>query len=286
MRVSERAPAKVNLVLHVGAPRPDGLHPVASLFASLDLADSLDVETRDPVGDEGTRGDVVVCPGVEGENLAARAASAFREATVGPGLPPLAVTIHKRIPVAAGLGGGSADAAAVLRAANALAGAPLDADALRRLGARVGSDVPSQVEPGGAVVSGAGEVVEPVRLAPLTLALVPQERGLSTAAVYAELDRLRAAGEAPLRDDPDPGPLRRLARGGSGDLARALENDLEAAAVSLRPELGAVLGDLRIGGALGAAVSGSGPTVFGVFPDRARAEDAAREHGGIVAETA
>ena len=107
-----------------------------------------------------------------------------------PELPPLRVTIEKRIPVAAGLGGGSADAAAVLRAANELAGRPLDADGLRALGAAVGADVPSQVEPRHALVTGAGEVVEPVELPPMTLLLRAGRRRASTADVYAQADAL------------------------------------------------------------------------------------------------
>src|SRR4051812_38957676 len=110
--IRETAPAKVNLVLHVGPRRGDGLHELASLFASLDLADDVTVE---PAGQ-----DEVLCAGVEGPNLAQAALEAFRAASGE--LPPLRVVIEKRIPVAAGLGGGSADAAAVLRAANTIAG--------------------------------------------------------------------------------------------------------------------------------------------------------------------
>src|SRR5262245_6026576 len=113
--IQERARAKLNLVLHVGHPRADGLHPLCSLFASIDLADDV------VVAPTGLGADSVECPGVEGPNLAMAALSAFRN-SAGAALPPLAVRISKRIPVAAGLGGGSADAAAVLRAANALAG--------------------------------------------------------------------------------------------------------------------------------------------------------------------
>src|SRR5213078_1145567 len=108
-----------------------------------------------------------------------------------PGVvPPLRVTIEKRIPVAAGLGGGSADAAAVLRAANELGGRPLGYDRLREIAAGLGSDVPSQVEPGPAIVTGVGEEVEPVALPDAALVLVPAADGLAAAQVYAELDRL------------------------------------------------------------------------------------------------
>ena len=273
------APAKVNLVLQVGHPREDGLHPLCSLFASVDLADVVTVEAA---GSE----DIVVCPGVEGDNLAARALAAFRATAPGAGLPPLRVTIDKRIPVAGGMGGGSADAAAVLRAANALAGEPLDTDALRLVGAGVGSDVPSQVEPRSAIVTGTGEEVEPVALPGLSLVLVPQQQGLSTAAVYAELDRLRAAGEVDPGGSLDPGIVRRLAAGSTSELAAGLQNDLEAAALSLRPELVRPLTDLWDAGALGARITGSGPTAFGIFGDRQSAEAASRRiAGSVVAAT-
>ena len=279
MRVEERAHAKVNLVLHVGAPRPDGLHPLCSLFASLDLADVLTVEA-------GGSEDMVICPGVEGENLAARALEAFRAAAPGGDLPPLRVTIGKRIPIAAGLGGGSADAAAVLRAANRLAGAPLDAGALRSLGASLGSDVPSQIDPRHALVTGTGELVEPLELTQMGLVLLPRREGLSTAAVYAELDRLRAGGELHPRGALDPEPLRRLASGSVAEIAAGLENDLEAAALSLRPELEGHLAELRQAGALAARISGSGPTAFGVFGDRDSAGSAARSIPRAILATA
>jgi 4-diphosphocytidyl-2-C-methyl-D-erythritol kinase len=258
--VRELAPAKVNLVLHVGPRRADGLHELASIFASLDLCDELGIEPAER--------DEVVCPDVEGPNLVTAALEAFRSRV--PDLPPLRFTIGKRIPVAAGLGGGSADAAAALRAANEIAGRPLDADTLRALGARVGADVPSQVEPRHALVTGAGEGVEPIELPDMTLVLVPSSEGLSTAAVYAEADRIPST-----RPRLDPGALRRLAAAPLAALARGLENDLEAAALSLRPELATTLGALREAGALAARITGSGPTAFGVFESRVEAEEAA-----------
>ena len=275
MSVVERAPAKANLVLHVGGPRADGLHPLRSIFASLDLWDEVAVHEADV--------DEVICPGVAGANLAARALAAFRGATPGAALAPLRIEIDKRIPVAAGLGGGSADAAAVLRAANVLAGEPLDRAALRTVAATIGSDVPSQVSPGHALVSGAGEVVEPCGLAELALVLVPSERGLATADVFAELDRLRAAGQAPpARVDLDPRPLRELAAGPAGALAAAAENDLEPATLSLRPELQGVLDALVGEGALAARITGSGPTAIGLFAARGAAEAAAGELAGAL----
>ena len=256
--IPEHAPAKVNLVLQVGPVAANGLHEVCSLFASLDLADEVEVSEAAVDG--------IVCDGVDGPNLAEAALQAFRDRAP---LPPLEVRIEKRIPVAAGLAGGSADAAAVLRAANQIAGHPFDADALREIAAPLGSDVPSQVEPGHAIVTGTGERVERVGLPEMTLVLVPAA-GLSTADVFREAERLGTP-----RDVLDPARLRALASAGVAEIAAALENDLQPAALSLRPEIGAALDALVGQGALGALVSGSGPTCFGVFDDAAAAEVAA-----------
>jgi 4-diphosphocytidyl-2-C-methyl-D-erythritol kinase len=271
----EQAPAKLNLVLHVGPPRADGLHPLCSLFASIDLAD--EVRAQAAAGGE----DTVDCPGVEGRNLALAAIEEFRRRT-HPGLSPVAVRIAKRIPVAAGLGGGSADAAAVLRIVNRMAGDVLDATGLRELAAELGSDVPSQIDPGHALVQGTGETVDPVELPPLWALLVPDAEGLSTAAVYAELDRQRG-----WRERLEPERLQALARDAVSDPARlpsALDNDLQPAALSLRPELARTLDRLDAAGALGAAVTGSGPTCFGLFGgSRPAAEAAASFPGSVVA---
>ena len=269
----ERAYAKLNLVLHVGSPREDGVHPICSLMASIDLADELTAAPRDGGAD------LVECAGVVGDNLAARALADFR-ARAGRDLPALELRIDKRIPVAAGLGGGSADAAAALRVANQLAGAPLGGEELLRLAADLGSDVPSQLHPRHAIVQGVGERIEPLALPPLTAVLIPDPAGLSTAAVYAELDRLGGG-----RDSLDPEPLRALAAGPPAELVAGLENDLQHAALSLRPDLSARLDRLRSAGALGTAVSGSGPTCFGLFDDRGAAEDAAASiHGALLTE--
>jgi 4-diphosphocytidyl-2-C-methyl-D-erythritol kinase len=261
--IRELAPAKVNLVLQVGGVGPSGLHQLCSLFASLELADELEIEPRPDGRDE------VVCPGVAEPNLARTAALAFRH-EVKDRLPGLRIRIDKRIPVAAGLGGGSADAAAVLRAASTISGEPLDAEDLGRLAEDIGSDVPSQLNPAHAVVTGTGEHVEPVDLPDAAVVLVPQEEGLSTAEVYAEADRIGST-----RDRLDPRAVHELARKPLAELAAGLENDLQPAALSLRPELAATIDRLRAAGALGAQVAGSGPTIYGLFEDAARAREAA-----------
>jgi 4-diphosphocytidyl-2-C-methyl-D-erythritol kinase len=273
--VTESAPAKVNLVLQVGAPTAEGMHPLCSLFARLDLADGVTVEQA--------AADEVVCPGVTGPNLAARAVAAYRAAAGGPSaVPPLRVTIRKRIPVAGGMGGGSADAAAVLRAAGALTGHPVARTELVAVARELGSDVPSQLDPAHALVEGEGEVVEAVNLATMTLVLLPDPDGLSTGAVYAELDRLRAAGQAAPRAELQPGTVRAAAALDASGLAAALDNDLQPAALSLRPALRERLGALRGAGALGTLITGSGPTAFGVFAERGAAEQAAAGLAGSI----
>jgi len=269
--IRERAPAKVNLVLQVGPRRADGLHEICSLFASLDLADDIQLSASE------TGADLVICEGVDGHNLVEAALRLFRE-RVDPHLPPLLVEIDKRIPVAGGLGGGSADAAAALRAANELAGRPLGAAELRDLAAGIGADVPSQIEPGHALVTGAGELVEPLVLPPMALVLLPSRRGLSTAEVYAEADRLPST-----RERLGPERLRKLAAGSLEELAAALENDLQPAALSLRSNLQEGIDALHEAGALGAGLSGSGPTLFGVFRDPGEAERAAAGLDGAIA---
>ena len=261
--IRELAPAKVNLVLHVGPRRADGLHELCSIFASLALADEVTVEPAPA--------EEVVCPGVSGPNLAAAAAAAFRAAAPpAVTLPPLRITIEKRIPVAAGLGGGSADAAAVLRAANELAGTPFASEGLREIARTIGADVPSQVEPRHALVTGAGEHIEPLELPEMALLLVPAPEGLSTKEVYAEADRLPST-----RATLDPANVRALAHAPLAALAHGMENDLEAAALSLRPELARTLTQLEEAGALAARITGSGPTAFGVFATAVEAETAA-----------
>jgi 4-diphosphocytidyl-2-C-methyl-D-erythritol kinase len=262
--VRELAPAKINLVLRIGPVAPNGLHEVCSLFASLELADVVEVRSSDR--------DEVICAGVDGANLAAAAIEAFRREQAA--LPPLHVEIQKRIPVAAGLAGGSADAAAVLRAANEIAGRPFDAERLRAIAAPLGSDVPSQVAPAHAIVSGTGERVERVELPTMAVVLVPSLHGLSTTDVFREAERLGTPRSElaceELRGIPDRDPW---------GIAAHLENDLELAAVSLRPELQITLDEV---GGLGSLVSGSGPTVFGLFASREGAEEAASRIPGAL----
>jgi 4-diphosphocytidyl-2-C-methyl-D-erythritol kinase len=254
--------AKLNLCLYLGPVREDGLHELCSLFQPLALADRLVLGAAEGGDDE------VVCDRLEGPNLAAAALAALRGA--GWDRPPLRVEIEKRIPVAAGLGGGSADAAAVLRLADGLPG-------LEGIAAGLGADVPSQLDPRFALVGGAGEIVEPLPTpGEWAAVLVPDERGLATAAVYAEADRLglgrEAAELAECRER-----LRAAATAGASPLAyrELLVNDLGAAAISLLPEIEEALAALHDVGAEHVLVTGSGPTAVGLFGDVAKADAAA-----------
>jgi 4-diphosphocytidyl-2-C-methyl-D-erythritol kinase len=260
-----RAPAKLNLCLYVGGRRPDGLHEICSVFQSVSLADELTLE-------EGTGRDEVVCPGVRGENLALRALERFRQ-EFGLDAPAIRIRIEKNIPVAAGLGGGSADAAAVLRACAILRG--VDARALTEVAWVLGADVPSQLVPGTALVTGAGERVESMApLDQLACVLLHGVGNLATSLVYSQADALGPPRSSLSRIEKQ---LRRALDDAGGDplaLAELAHNDLQPVAARLEPAVDRALALLREQGARVALVSGSGPATFGLFPDRGQAESA------------
>ena len=211
----------------------------------------------------------MICEGIDGPDLTATALAALREQ--GWDAAPMRIEVQKRVPVAAGLGGGSADAAAVLRLARG------EVEGLRSIAAGIGADVPSQLQPRPCLVAGAGEVIEPAPPpAPHGVVLIPQPEGLSTAEVYAEADRLGSPrGESELE------AIRRRLRDavdeGSSPLSyrEHLVNDLQGAAISLRPEIEVALSALLGSGAEHAMVTGSGPTAFGLYPSAEAAADAA-----------
>jgi 4-diphosphocytidyl-2-C-methyl-D-erythritol kinase len=257
-RLTEAAYAKVNLCLFLGGTRSDGRHELVTLFESVGLQDEL-VITSAPGG-----ADEVLCPGVESPNLVEAALAGLRAA--GWSAPPVRVRISKRIPVAAGLGGGSADAAALLRCAPRLG--TVVPERVQALAASLGADVPSQVLPGPAIGTGAGEVLQPVgELAPHALLLLPQAVALSTPDVYAEADRLglaRAPAElAALRSEL----VASLSRGSLDRMppGQLVLNDLQPAALSLCPRIGPALAAALESGADQAIVCGSGPTVIGIY---------------------
>jgi 4-diphosphocytidyl-2-C-methyl-D-erythritol kinase len=265
--IREAAPAKINLVLRIGPQQSNGLHAVASLFASLDLADEVEVEPA--------AADSVECKGVDGPNLAEHALRLIRG--YAPWIPPLQVRITKRIPVAAGLAGGSADAAATLRAANSFQEVPFDDDHLRAIAAALGSDVPSQIAPAHCVVTGTGERVERVTLPAMAVVLITSGSGLATADVFRKADQMGLP-----RKHAEASDLRALAGEPVSTIAARLENDLQAATLRFRPELAGAIQTLLDADALGAQVSGSGPTVFGLYPDADAANAAAARIPGSV----
>ncbi|MGD8319145.1 MAG: 4-(cytidine 5'-diphospho)-2-C-methyl-D-erythritol kinase [Gemmatimonadota bacterium] len=268
--VALRAPAKVNLYLRILGARSDGFHDLETLFQALDLCDDVVV----------TRAEGGVSLSVEGpdlgpteDNLAYRAALALlRETGEEQGLH---VRLRKRIPAGAGLGGGSSDAAAVLRAANALLGEPVSVDRLRELGASLGSDVPFFLGSSPlALGTGRGErlqALEPLPEAHVVLALPPVH--VATAAAYAALDRVRGsgAGEAPCFGTVAPRPR------AWSEVARVASNDFELVVPAQHAPVRASLAAMRRAGARFSLLSGSGGACFGLFDDLDAAGSASHE---------
>lgn len=272
--VTVRVPAKVNLQLSVGPLRADGFHELVTVFAAVNLCDEVVVRESTKPGVHLT----LSGEGAEGlptgpDNLAHRAAldiAARLEVD-----PAIEIHIHKAIPVAGGMAGGSADAAATLVACDALWRGGLRREELAELAATLGSDVPFSLHGGIAIGTGRGEQLTPVlSRGTFSWVFALAESGLSTPAVYGECDRLRQG-----RTVKDPYVsdllLQALAAGDPVLLGKALHNDLQAAALSLRPALGQLLAAGDDFGALGGIVSGSGPTCAFLARDEEHALDLA-----------
>lgn len=260
------APAKINLYLEVGIKFRDGYHAVRTVMQTVDLCDQVEVElggrgggVRLEVEGEAPRGE---------ENLCHRAAAVFLEAT---GIRRSAsIRLRKRIPVAAGLGGGSSDAAAVLRGLNFLAGEALGKRELMGLAASLGMDVPFFLVGGTAIGEGRGERVTPLAQAPPSpVVLANPGVPLPTADVYRRYDEM-GGGEPPWGGAEAMGEA--LRAGDVGRVASLLFNSLQPAACALLPGVGALLEHALWAGARGALVSGSGPTVFALAGDEEEAE--------------
>jgi len=274
-----RAPAKINLHLGVGAPREDGFHPLVTVYQAVGLCDDV-TASRSPGWTLGVTVpdwiDADAVP-VTGDNLVDRAARLLA-GHHGVELHA-AVSVAKTIPVAGGMAGGSADAAAALVALDRLWELETSDDDLLALAAELGSDVPFALVGGTALGTGRGELVEPVR-DPTTWwwVVVPSGEGLSTPEVYRRFDELTPDAPA------EPGPAKALLKAlGTGDpvvLAGALHNDLEPAALDLRPDLSDLLELGEQNGALRGMVSGSGPTCLFLAEDA----DAAREVAARLSE--
>lgn len=269
-----RVPAKVNLLLQVGPRRADGYHDLTTVYQAVSLYDEVTATPAASVTVAVAGDDVAAVP-TGPDNLAHRAAELLARRAGAPG--GVALEITKGIPVAGGMAGGSADAAAALVACEALWGTGCDRAQLTALAGELGSDVPFLLHGGTALGTGRGEVLTDV-LARGTYHWVVAlaEGGLSTPAVYAAFDDIGAK--------TGPGPeavLAALRAGSATELAAALSNDLQPAALSLRPSLGRVLDAGAEIGALAGIVSGSGPTVVFLARDARHATGLAAELAGL-----
>jgi 4-diphosphocytidyl-2-C-methyl-D-erythritol kinase len=285
--VTVRVPAKVNLHLAVGSLRADGYHELVSVFQALSMTDEVTVAVADEPGVQ-VYGEGAGTVPTDGQNLAWRAVLLLAE-HVGR-QPAVRVVLHKAIPVASGMAGGSADAAGTLVALAGLWRLDISREDLAVLASELGSDVPFALCGGTALGTGRGEALVPV-LARHTFhwVIALDRQGLSTPAVYRELDRLRL-GVPPPGSHPSGPPLQRLgdvepllealASGNPRQLALLLGNDLQAAAVSLRPALRRTLRAGVDAGALAGLVSGSGPTCAFLCTDAGAAVRVAAELAG------
>ncbi len=263
-----RAPAKINLFLFAGPRRGDSYHPVFSLMEKVSLYDALRVCRAKP-------GSGVSLTGMDipaAENIVMKAARLLsRETSVSLDVE---IEIVKRIPVAAGLGGGSSDAAAALQLLAAVFGLDINGQDLAQVALAVGADVPFFLTRGPQLASGAGEILEGTRVPEHFLVLVTPDCRLASGKVYNRFDETGgsdlAAHESRLRHELHNAY-------GTGGIASLLHNDLEPAAVSLCEDIVTARRELLACGAAGALVSGSGPTVFGIFPDQKSANAAAEK---------
>ena len=265
MSVTASAPGKINLFFTVGALQPDGFHEVVSIYQALNLRETVSVTAAKEFS-------LTVSGITEGvptdeTNLAIKAAKFVSRS-------PLAIHIEKSVPVAGGMGGGSADAAAVVVAASKMLGAKVTASETVALG----SDVPFAILGGTALGTGRGELLAPLETAgEFHWVLVPAPFGLSTPQVYRTLDELR-----PKPEERDAMPLiAALRKGVPSDIAPLLHNDLQQAALHLRPELQETIDALESAGALRAMVSGSGPTILALVESADEAMRIAEACGGI-----
>ena len=265
-RAECRAFAKINLALDVLGVREDGYHRVRMIMQEISLSDTVEIEKREEPGF------CLLCdePGIptDGKNLAVRAASdMFRAYGLMGGLT---IRLKKRIPAAAGLAGGSSDAAAVIRLVNVLYRLELSEQKLRETGLKIGADVPYCIQGGTALSEGIGEILSPLSPCPdCGILLCKPEEGASTAEIYRAFDAL----ENPCHPPVDEG-IRALIAGDFAALSRAAGNSLEAVTKKKIPLIGEIEEEMLRSGASASCMSGSGPTVFGLFPDLRAAEAA------------
>jgi 4-diphosphocytidyl-2-C-methyl-D-erythritol kinase len=280
-----RVPAKVNLQLSVGPLQADGFHEVTTVFQALALYDDVTVKYAEPGSGITLTLSGSTTKGVptDASNLAYRAAQLMIDTHDLDS--DFDIHIKKEIPVAGGMAGGSADAAAVIVAIDSLCELGLSRDAMEKHGAELGSDVPFSITGGISIGRGRGDQITPVLArGSYYWVLAMSAQGLSTQAVYEECDRLRTGLEI-ARPQVNDAMLQALRAGDAVALGKSLTNDLQAAACSLRPALRLVLDVGQDYGALGSVVSGSGPTVAFLVEDEEKALDltVALSASGVVA---
>jgi 4-diphosphocytidyl-2-C-methyl-D-erythritol kinase len=266
-RIEVLAHAKINVFLRVLRLREDGYHDIESLVLPISLSDRLAFEPFHVIRTEGAGG------GLAERNLATVAAEALARRCGSNGAR---IRLEKRIPIAAGLGGGSADAAATLLALNELWACGLSRPELMRLAAEAGSDVPALVHGGPVVMRGRGEMVERAEVAPMWWVVVPQDFAVPTPEAYGWWDEEPSTG-------PDPAALLAAARAGRLDeLGGLLFNDLEGVVVARHPAIAEARRAALEAGALGVVMSGSGPTVAALSRDEGHARDIAAALSGSI----
>ncbi|WP_225074777.1 4-(cytidine 5'-diphospho)-2-C-methyl-D-erythritol kinase [Streptomyces sp. CoT10] len=273
MSVTVRVPAKVNVQLAVGAARPDGFHDLANVFLAVGLYDEVTVTEADELRVTCAGDDTGQVP-LDRTNLAARAALVLAERHGRS--PDVHIHIAKDIPVAGGMAGGSADGAGALLACDALWGTNASRDELLGICAELGSDVPFSLVGGAALGTGRGEKLRPLEVGgTFHWVFAMADGGLSTPAVFREFDRLNEGVRIP-EPTASEDLLAALEKGDVAALAAALSNDLQPAALSLRPSLADTLAAGRAAGALAGLVSGSGPTTAFLVADAESAGTVAR----------
>ena len=279
--LSLSAHAKINLFLDITGRRPDGYHTISGVMQSISLADTVTL-TLTPIAEDETPRHTLTCTNpdlpTDGKNLALRAAEAFFGVT-GTGNTHLHVHIEKHIPAAAGMAGGSTDAAAVLKGLNELMGHPLTHEALCRVGLSLGADVPFCITGGAQITEGVGEILTPcAQLPPCYLVVACAGEGVSTPAAYKKLDELYGNFDGTAYVPKAEALAAQLQALDDGDLVgagKSAYNIFESAVLPTHSKAGYIKRALASAGAIFAMMSGSGPSVFGVFDDENAAQAAA-----------
>jgi 4-diphosphocytidyl-2-C-methyl-D-erythritol kinase len=289
-RKATEAYAKVNLLLRIVGLREDGYHLISTVMQSISLSDTVEIDIDFSGKNKSTASHIslsVDSAGIpsDSRNTMCRAADAYLT-RIGQSGVDLRITADKRIPVKAGLGGGSSDAAAVLRLLNEGFSGALSREQLVGVAARVGADVPFFIDGGAALCEGVGEKITPVKaFKGLPILIIKPEKGVSTPEAYAAYDREGRSFSSSIPEEPylmdsllagDDEPVSGLRR-----IAPYLYNDLTGTAIKLMPEIDGILEFFKKSGCIYSAVSGSGSAVFGIFDDPKLRDRAGRDAGAF-----